>query len=333
VPALVLKRPGTHHVARFHDEDRVLCYPARIRAIAVAAPSWRISAGSAPSIEARYREEHAMHPICVTCGTQFVESERPPERCPICADERQFVGWAGPEWTTLADLRARHRLALQDEGDGLLGIGCEPKFAIGQRALLVPARAGDGAGRNVLWDCISLIDDAAVRVVEAQGGLAAIAISHPHYYTSMVEWSRAFSGVPIYLHAEERDWVLRPDPGVVFWEGDRLRIGDGLTLVRLGGHFAGAQVLHWAAGADGRGVLLAGDILQVVPDRRFVSFMYSYPNYIPLPAATVRRMVERLEPYPFERVYGAWFGAVVRADAKAAVRRSADRYIRALENG
>jgi glyoxylase-like metal-dependent hydrolase (beta-lactamase superfamily II) len=274
-----------------------------------------------------------MHPICVTCGTQFAESERPPERCPICADERQFVGWAGQEWTTLEELCARHRLALQDEGDGLLGIGCEPKFAIGQRALLVPAAAGDGPGHNLLWDCISLIDDAAVRVVEAQGGLAAIAISHPHYYGSMVEWSRAFGGVPIYVHADEREWVLRPDPAIVFWEGERLELGTSLTLLRLGGHFAGAQVLHWAGGAEGRGVLLAGDILQVVPDRRFVSFMYSYPNYIPLPAATVRRMVETLEPYAFERVYGAWFGAVVRADAKAAVRRSAERYIRALDGG
>jgi glyoxylase-like metal-dependent hydrolase (beta-lactamase superfamily II) len=268
-----------------------------------------------------------MHAICVTCGTQFAASEMPPERCPICEDERQFIGWAGQEWTTLEELRARHRLALKDEGDGLLGIGTEPKFAIGQRALLVPARAGE----NVLFDCISLIDDAAVRVVEAQGGLSAIAISHPHYYSSMVEWSRAFGGAPIYLHADEREWVMRPDPRVVLWEGEKLAIGDGLTLVRLGGHFAGAQVLHWAGGADGRGALLAGDILQVVQDRRFVSFMYSYPNYIPLSAATVRRMLETLEPYLFERVYGAWFGAVVRADGKAAVRRSAERYLRALE--
>jgi hypothetical protein len=68
-----------------------------------------------------------------------------------------------------------------------------------------------------------------------------------------------------------------------------------------------------------------------VQDRRFVSFMYSYPNYIPLPAATVRRMARMLEPYPFERVYGAWFGAVVRADAKAAVQRSVERYVEALE--
>jgi glyoxylase-like metal-dependent hydrolase (beta-lactamase superfamily II) len=270
-----------------------------------------------------------MHAICVTCGTQFAESGRPPEHCPICEDERQFVGWAGQGWTTLADLRAYHRLALKDEGDGVLGIGCEPRFAIGQRALLVQA----GEGHNVLWDCISLIDDAAVRVVEALGGLSAIAISHPHYYTSMVEWSRAFGGVPIYLHAEEREWVMRPDPAIVFWEGEHLEIGEGLTLLRLGGHFPGAQVLHWAGGGDGRGALLTGDILQVVQDRRFVSFMYSYPNYVPLPAATVRRMVERLEPYPFERVFGAWFGAVVRADAKAAVRRSAERYIEALESG
>jgi glyoxylase-like metal-dependent hydrolase (beta-lactamase superfamily II) len=271
-----------------------------------------------------------MHAICITCGTQFAKSEAVPERCPICEDERQFVGWAGQEWTTLEELCARHRLALQDEGDGLLGIGTEPKFAIGQRALLVPTAVQGGPGKNVLWDCISLIDEAAVRLVGAQGGLAAIAISHPHYYASMVEWSRAFDGAPIYLHADDRRWVMRPDPAIVFWEGEELELGEGLTLVRLGGHFAGAQVLHWAGGADGQGVLLAGDILQVVQDRRFVSFMYSYPNYIPLPAATVRRIVAMLEPYRFERVYGAWFGAVVRADAKAAVHRSAERYVRAL---
>jgi glyoxylase-like metal-dependent hydrolase (beta-lactamase superfamily II) len=147
----------------------------------------------------------------------------------------------------------------------------------------------------------------------------------------MVEWSRAFGGVPIYLHAEERAWVMRPDPAIVFWQGERLGLDDGLTLVRLGGHFAGAQVLHWAGGADGRGALLSGDILQVVQDRRYVSFMYSYPNCIPLSAGSVRRMIDALAPYAFERVYGAWFGAVVRADAKAAVRRSAERYLAALE--
>ena len=232
-----------------------------------------------------------MHAICITCGTQFAESEGPPERCPICNDERQYVGWAGQQWTTLEQLCARHRLALKEEGDGLLGIGTEPKFAIGQRALLVPAAARGKPGTNVLWDCISLIDRAASRVVENQGGLGAIAISHPHYYGSMVEWSRAFGGAPIYLHADDRRWVMRPDPAVVFWEGDALEILPGVTLVKTGGHFEGAQVLHWAAGADGRGVLLTGDSITVVQDRRWVSFMYSYPNLIPITDAEVRHTI------------------------------------------
>jgi glyoxylase-like metal-dependent hydrolase (beta-lactamase superfamily II) len=274
-----------------------------------------------------------MHPICVTCGVQFAECERPPDVCPVCTDERQFVGWGGQKWTTLEALRGSHRLVVRDEGDGLLGIGCEPRFAIGQRALLVPAAPKDGPGRNLLWDCITLIDEAAVRLVEAAGGLGGIAISHPHFYGAMVEWSRAFGGAPIWLHADDREWVMRPDPAIRFWEGERLELRPGLVLLRLGGHFPGGQVLHWAAAADGRGALLSGDIVQVVQDRRFVSFMRSYPNFIPLPAAAVRRIAARLEPVPFERIYGGWFDLVVREDGKAALRRSAERYLRALEGG
>ena len=85
-------------------------------------------------------------------------------------------------------------------------------------------------------------------------------------------------------------------------------------------------------GADGRGALLSGDIVQVVQDRRFVSFMRSYPNFIPLSAAAVRRIVDRLEPLAFERIYGGWFDLVVREGAKAALRRSAERYLGAIES-
>jgi hypothetical protein len=100
-----------------------------------------------------------------------------------------------------------------------------------------------------------------------------------------------------------------------------------------GGHFAGGTVLHWAGGEHGQGVLLSGDIVQVIPDRSHVGFMYSYPNLIPLPADEVRRIGATLEPLPFETIYGAWWSAVVRADAKGAVRRSVDRYGRAVERG
>jgi hypothetical protein len=263
--------------------------------------------------------------ICTTCGSQFAPTDGPPARCPVCEDERQYVPAGGQHWTLPADLARDHRNAVKPQEPGLTGIGTEPHFAIGQRALLVRAPGG-----NVLWDCVSLIDDATREAVRALGGLRAIAISHPHYYSSMAAWSQAFGGVPIYLHAADRQWVMCPDPAIVFWEGETLPLGAGLKLVRCGGHFDGGTVLHWAAGAGGKGALLSGDILQVCADCRHVSFMYSYPNYIPLSVAVVRQIVAAVEPFPFDRVYGAWWDRVILEDAKQAVERSKERYIRAI---
>ena len=145
----------------------------------------------------------------------------------------------------------------------------------------------------------------------------------------MVEWAERFD-VPIYLHEALRRYVLRPSERITFWSGETHALMDDITLLRLGGHFTGSTVLHWQGGADGKGLLLTGDTLQVVPDRRWVSFMYSYPNMTPLPASEIRRMRDAIMPYNFERLYGMRFESVVTQDAKNAVLRSADRYIRAL---
>lgn len=263
--------------------------------------------------------------ICVTCGSQFAERATVPAHCPICDDERQYIGPNGQQWTTLTELQAERKNIIKQVEPNLTGIGTEPRFAIGQRALLVQTAQG-----NLLWDCISLIDEATIATVQALGGVAAIAISHPHYYSSMVEWSRAFDNAPIYLHAADREHVMRPDSAIHFWEGETLPLLDELTLIRCGGHFEGGTVAHWPQGADGRGVLLTGDILQVVQDRRYVSFMRSYPNLIPLPAASVRRVVQAVEPFPYDRIYGAWWETVIPANAKSGVHYSAERYIRAI---
>lgn len=262
--------------------------------------------------------------LCVTCGTQFAAHEDVPNVCPICQDERQYVGHQGQRWTTLAQLRQDHHNVIKRIEPSLVGIGTQPSFAIGQRALLIQSEGG-----NVLWDCISLIDEPTIAVVNALGGIRAIAISHPHYYSSMVEWSRIFDA-PIYLHAADRGHVMRPDPNIHFWEGDLKPLWDGMTLIRCGGHFTGGTVLHWPAGTEGRGAVMSGDILQVVSDRRYVSFMYSYPNLIPLPAGKVKQIADKVAPYTFDRIYGAWWDRVVASDAHAAVQRSAQRYIDAL---
>jgi len=231
----------------------------------------------------------------------------------------------GAAWITLEGLRQRHRIALRLEGSGLEGIGIEPAFAIGQRALLVRAESG-----NILWDCIPLIDEAIVEAVRALGGIAAIAICHPHYYAAMVEWCHAFDRAPIYLHAADRPWVMRPDPAIRFWEGERHQLGPGLTLIQCGGHFPGGTVLHWTGRAGGWGALLTGDVLQVADDRRHVSFMYSYPNYIPLDAAAVRRILAAVDPFAYDELYGAWWDRRIASDARVAVRRSGERYLKAI---
>jgi len=268
--------------------------------------------------------------VCIQCGTQFSETVEPPSHCSICEDERQFVRHEGQEWTTLKRLTTDHHNRLEDEAPRLLGIGTEPEFAIGQRALLLQSPGG-----NLLWDCIPLLDDETIAEVNARGGIRAIAISHPHFYSSMIEWGKHFDA-QIFLHAADRKWVMRPAEAgsrIRFWEGTTLSLWDDLTLINCGGHFEGGTVLHWPAASRGRwskGALLTGDIITVVQDRRYVSFMRSYPNLIPLGPAAIRRIVERIEPFPFEQIYGGWWKANVLADAKAAIVRSAERYLRSI---
>jgi glyoxylase-like metal-dependent hydrolase (beta-lactamase superfamily II) len=264
--------------------------------------------------------------VCVTCGVQYAESDAPPAACPICEDERQYVGWNGQQWTTLPEMLAKgYRNVLREEDRGLTSITTVSAFGIGQQALLVQNPTG-----NLLWDCVSFVDDATIAAVRDRGGIQAIAISHPHFYATCVEWSRAFGHVPIYIHAADRRWVMRPSPDIVLWEGDAVQALPDLTVVHVGGHFDGATVVHWPEGAEGRGAVLSGDTLQVVMDRRYVSFMYSYPNLIPLSAESVEAIAAKMRRYRYERIYGAFNGRTARVEGAEAVERSAERYVRHL---
>lgn len=265
--------------------------------------------------------------ICVTCGIQFKESVEPPPHCPICEDERQYVNLDGQSWTTHDELKGEHHNIVQSLEPGLTEIITEPRFGIGQRALLVESPEG-----NVLWDCVSLIDDSTIAAVEALGGISSLAMSHPHMDGSMVEWSHAFGNAPIRLHAAHERWVMRSDPVIEFWDEETHRLNQGITLYRCGGHYTGSTVLRWSEGAEGLGVLLTSDSMHVTYDRRHVSFMYSYPNYIPLSGSVVDSIVETVAPLKFDRIYSHFSGLVISADAKTAVQRSAERYKKSIGN-
>jgi glyoxylase-like metal-dependent hydrolase (beta-lactamase superfamily II) len=263
--------------------------------------------------------------ICSTCGTQYPPSEAPPAQCPVCEDERQYIQPEGQSWTTLERLRISHLNGFRQYEPGLIGIGTQPKFAIGQRALLVCMPEG-----NILWDCISLIDDATVTLIKGLGGLRAIAISHPHFYTTLIDRSRAFGDVPVHLHADDAKWVRQPDDCIKFWQGETFELLKGVTLVRGGGHFPGGTMLHWAAGAEGRGVVCSADIAIVNLDRKSFTFMRSIPNHIPLSEKAVRSIGAALMPLAFDRVYSHHFERVMVSGAKQILQSSVERYVAAI---
>jgi len=263
--------------------------------------------------------------ICTACGTQFPPGETAPKACTICEDERQYVPPAGQSWTTLDALAARHFNVFREHESGIIGIGAQPSFAIGQRALFIRTPNG-----NVLWDCIAMLDKATVELINGLGGLKAIAISHPHFYTTMVEWSRAFGDVPIHLHAADREWVMRPDKAIKHWDGETLQLLPDVTLIRGGGHFPGGTMLYWAKGAAGRGVVCSADIATITTDRKFLTFMKSYPNFIPLSEREVRGIAAALAPFAYDTMYGHFFDRVIATGAKQAMEVSVERYVRAI---
>lgn len=255
--------------------------------------------------------------VCATCAVERGTEPAGGEVCPICADERQYLPPGGQVWTTLDRLRERHTLLVGESEPHLLSLTGSPKVGIGQTAQLVLTPAG-----SVLWDPPGLITEEAVEQVRAHGPLLAVVASHPHMYGVQVEWAHALDA-PVLVCDADRGWLQREDDVVRGWSGT-LEITEGVSLHQLGGHFPGSAVLRWADGADGRGVLLAGDTIMTNPDGT-VSFLRSYPNRIPLSGPRALRLARDAVALGFDRLYNN-FGQVIREDAAAVVQRSAERH-------
>jgi hypothetical protein len=255
--------------------------------------------------------------ICRTCAVEH--AERVPV-CAICDDERQYVPADGQQWTTLDELASEgYRAEMRDLEPALHAITTTPQAGIGQQSKLVCTSAG-----NLLWDPVGFVDDDIAEQILALGEVRAIVASHPHMFGVQVEWSRRLGGAPVLVAEADLSWVARPDPVIEAWADDA-ELLPGVTLTQPGGHFPGSAVVHWADGAEGRGVLLTGDTIFPNPDRRSFSFMRSYPNRIPLSGAVVQRIAQHVEAFTYDRVYGN-FDNSIAADARVVLRRSADRH-------
>ncbi|WP_338876266.1 MBL fold metallo-hydrolase [Spirosoma sp. SC4-14] len=262
--------------------------------------------------------------ICATCGTQYPSDVALPELCPICDDERQYIGDNGQTWTSLATLAKDRAIRFSQVSDRLYDLRITPAFAIGQRAFLILSESG-----NVLWDCLPFLDEPTIAFIRSLGGLKAIAISHPHYYSLMAEWARVFE-CPVYIHQSDAVWVQNHTSAIAFWSGERKSLWDGMEIINTGGHFPGSCVLL-QPDSSGQTNLLTGDTIYVARSRRLVTFMYSYPNLIPLPKKAIEQIRDRMAGVSFDRIYGAFEGMVIAENGRSVFDASVQRYLSIFE--
>jgi len=270
--------------------------------------------------------------ICVTCGMQYDQPlDEPPESCKICDDPRQYVPATGQSWTSLNHLGSQkfHNIWTQNKHDSRIfsiqseintgvnnesftanmhGTSKRQKVGIGQRAVFIQTEHG-----NVLWDTVPYIDQDFINEVAEKGGLKAIILSHPHFYTTDLEWAAAFN-CPVYLAVEDQEWLCRGDdpenPMRKFITNETQEIVPGVTAIKCGGHFPGSLVLH------ARESLFLSDTIMIVPSGLYhidrvpgtvsYTFMYSFPNMIPLSPDEILRIWESIKPFEFAVTYGAF---------------------------
>ncbi|KAH8596591.1 beta-lactamase-like protein [Bisporella sp. PMI_857] len=289
--------------------------------------------------------------ICTACGTQFdVESRELLTRCRICDDPRQYVPPSGQAFTTLAEMKQKgykNKGKPFEEGDDRFwSIWTEPKFAIGQRAILIKTPLG-----NILWDCITFLDAETIAQIHGIGGLAAIIISHPHYYTTHLEWAETFD-CPVYISWQDKEWLNRLDrlgKSRTFIEGTEEEIhirgeSTGVKAIKLGGHFPGSLVClaydrlliadtlvttpaglgDWTKGPDGEKGLRP-------PGMNSYSFMWSIPNMIPLAPDEIVRMWVVLKGYSWQSTHGAFVGMDIRNGVGGSKRSVKERVLESMQ--
>ncbi|KAK9467371.1 beta-lactamase-like protein [Lipomyces arxii] len=275
-------------------------------------------------------------PICATCGNQFGNSP-PPTTCPVCDDPRQYVPASGQSWTSLRKLQDNSEKKYHNEivqvpnEPDMYSIYTVPQISIGQRAMLVKTKEG----KNILWDCITFIDDDTVQRVKDLGGIDAIVISHPHFYSCNVEWGKAFN-CPVFLADADKDWAMRKDLGIQhFFTEKRLKLAEDVQAVVVGGHFPGSLVFAWK-----NEHLLVADSIQIVlsglgererlPGTVMFTFMYSYPNMIPLDPDSILGIWDAVKDLQFNQVHSGWPGRVVKPDGKLKILESAKLIVQAM---
>ncbi|KIW25759.1 uncharacterized protein PV07_08914 [Cladophialophora immunda] len=169
---------------------------------------------------------------------------------------------------------------------------------------------------HAAWFIWMEFDGVGVQITEL-GGLKFIIISHPHFYTTWADWSSTFD-CPVYMTEVDSVWANRkdtPSATLKLLKEPSTELLPGLTSVICGGHFPGSQVLHSLPPNTPVPTLFVADTIFAVqsshnpdPGKRSdtisYQFLWSIPNFIPLPPEEVLKIWRCLKPLEFKATYG-----------------------------
>jgi hypothetical protein len=257
--------------------------------------------------------------FCSTCGTKFTSSIHTSQDCIVCSNDRQYLPAKGQAWTKPEDLQNNYSNVIKEISENFYEIKTLPKFAIGQRAYLIITPNG-----NILWDCISLLNQSTIEFIKSKGGLKAIAISHPHYYSSMNDWADIFN-CPIYIHKNDEEFIYTKGEHIQLWSGDEKELWNNMKIKLIGGHFPGSSIFL-VPFLSKEGTILCGDTFYISPNKKHISVMYSYPNFIPVKISEIKRINQSMQNVNFDSLIGAFDNQSINADAKSILHTSFERY-------
>ncbi|SNX87334.1 uncharacterized protein MEPE_06044 [Melanopsichium pennsylvanicum] len=293
-------------------------------------------------------EQDADLAVCVTCGNQYSSREGPQE-CPVCYDDRQYPCPTGQAYTTQRQLvpNTSFDLVPEDSDSRILRIKLNPPVAIGQTPIVLLTKFG-----AVIWDCngfnsVELMH--SICSVSPTGKVAAIFISHPHFFGTSLSWAKMLD-CNVFISKLDRNWYQRGrdtyqnHPDFVSRQRYVTEVDQDLfslphvpsvTLIRCGGHFPGSNALHWDRDSDNRtnandlkgAAVFCADTFMVMPDRKRFTFAYSFPNNIPLPPHDVERIWAQMRRFNWSATFGGWSGRNVLSDSRSSLFRSTRYYI------
>ena len=232
------------------------------------------------------------HFACANCG--FWQLHFDPPDCPVCTDVRNDLPEDGWHFLPEREVADTHEGDAKQIADDLWAFTTTPHLGLGGTGWLIVRDGG-----NIAFEAAPFYSDAMLARIEALGGIAMLAASHPHGYGALHQLQTAFDPT-LALHRDD----LRYSKAfrVTAPYDDTLELVPGYTLHHVGGHYAGQAALHDAKAKR----LFCGDMFKIDQDETgrstHVSSHKAFHKDIPLTHGELQHYRDVIAPLDFEAV-------------------------------